>query len=155
MKYAVAVFLLHVSAACAHAQTLGQPDAHSHGAIYLKSQDIKWEKIMPELGERSPEIVILHVEPTTKATKLMIRVPKNFHVPKHWHTANETHTVISGTFIMQHVAGQRHELGPGSFNYVPSKTVHEAWTKPDEGTLLFITVDGPWDVNWVEGPPKP
>src|SRR4051812_37652626 len=69
----------------------------------------------------------------------MIRVPKDFHVPKHWHTANETHTIVSGTFIMQHEGGQREELGPGSFNYVPSKAVHQAWTKPGEGTLLFIT----------------
>ena len=21
------------------------------------------------------------------------------------------------------------------------------------GSVVFITVDGPWDVNWVEGPP--
>ncbi len=56
--------------------------------------------------------------------------------------------------IMQHEGGQWEELGPGSFNYVPSKAVHQAWTKPDEGTLLFITVDGPWDVNWVDGPPQ-
>ena len=95
------------------------------------------------------------VDPNTQATKLMIRVPEDFHVPKHWHTANETHTIVSGTFIMQHEGGQREELGPGSFNYVPSKAVHQAWTKPGEGTLLFITVDGAWDVNWVEGPPQP
>jgi hypothetical protein len=46
--------------------------------------------------------------------------------------------------------GQRAELGPGSFNYMPSKMVHQAWTKADEGTLLFITVDGAWDVNFVD-----
>jgi mannose-6-phosphate isomerase-like protein (cupin superfamily) len=122
-------------------------------AIYLNFQDMKWDKIVPELGAGSPEITILHVDQKTGATKLMIKVPLNFHVPKHWHTANETHTVVSGTFIMDH-DGKREALGPGSFNYVPSKMVHEAWTKPDEGTLLFITVDSPWDVNWVEGLPK-
>src|SRR4051794_15722702 len=131
-----------------------QPRASHDQAIYLKFPDITWDKIVPELGDRSPEIAILHVDPGTQATKLMIRVPKNFHVRKHWHTANETHTVVSGTFIMQHEGGQRHELGSGSFNYVPSKAVHEAWTKSGDGALLFITVDGPWDVNWVEGPPQ-
>ncbi|WP_457092659.1 cupin domain-containing protein [Microvirga sp. P5_D2] len=136
------------------AQTTGQiQGSSSDHPIYLKSQDMKWDKIVPELGIGSPEITILHVDQKTGATKLMIRVPQNFHVPKHWHTANETHTVVSGTFIMDH-NGSREELGPGAFNYVPSKLIHEAWTKPDEGTLLFITVDGPWDVNWVEGPPK-
>jgi hypothetical protein len=32
---------------------------------------------------------------------------------------------------------------------MPSKMVHQAWTNPVEETLLFITVDGAWDVNFV------
>jgi mannose-6-phosphate isomerase-like protein (cupin superfamily) len=123
------------------------------GPMFVKFKDVNWEKAMPELGNNSPEIAILHVDPKTKATQLMIRVPKNFHVPRHWHTANETHTIINGTFIME-CEGKRAELGPGSFNYIPSKMIHQAWTKPNEGTLLFITTDGAWDVNWVDGPPK-
>jgi ketosteroid isomerase-like protein/mannose-6-phosphate isomerase-like protein (cupin superfamily) len=121
--------------------------------LNVKSQDMKWERIFPELGERSSEISILHTDPVTHATQLMIRVPENFHVPKHWHTANETHTIISGIFVME-AEGMREVLGPGSFNYMPSKMHHEAWTRQDEGALLFITVDGAWDINWVNGPPK-
>ena len=107
----------------------------------------------PELGDRSPEIAILHVDPKTQATQLLIRVPKNSHVRKHWPSANETHTVVSGTFVIE-CEGQRAELSQGSFNYIPRKMSHEAWTKPNEGALLFITADGAWDVNWVNGPPK-
>jgi mannose-6-phosphate isomerase-like protein (cupin superfamily) len=62
--------------------------------------------------------------------------------------------VLSGTFIIE-AEGQRVELGPGSFNYVPSKMPHEAWTNTEEGALLFITVDRAWDINWVGGAPKP
>lgn len=98
-----------------------------------------------ELGEGSPEIVILRVDPKTQATQLMIRVPKDFHVPRHWHSANETHTTINGTFILQHGNDEREELRPGSFSYIPRKMVHQGWTKPDEGALLFISVDGAWD----------
>jgi len=116
-------------------------------------KDVKWQKMVPELGDRSAEIAILRVDSNTNATQLMIRVPNNFHVPRHWHSANETHTIVSGTFIIE-CEGQRAELGPGSFNYVPRKMPHEAWTKPDVGALLFITVDSAWDVNWVNGPPK-
>jgi hypothetical protein len=29
-----------------------------------------------------------------------------------------------------------------NISHVGSKAVHQAWRKPDEGTLLFITVDG-------------
>ena len=45
---------------------------------------------------------------------------------------------------MKHDGGEKEkELGPGGYNYMPSKMVHEAWVGPD-GNLLFITVDGPW-----------
>jgi quercetin dioxygenase-like cupin family protein len=133
---------------------IGTP-SHDSPAHHLnvKSGDMKWQRIFPELGARSAEITILRVDPTTQATQLMIRVPKNFHVPQHWHTANETHTIVKGTFIIES-EGKRESLGVGSFNFVPSRMVHEAWTKPNEGALLFITVDGAWDVNWVNGPPK-
>jgi quercetin dioxygenase-like cupin family protein len=137
----------------AQSQPSQQTPPASH-ALSLKLDDLKWDRIVPELGERSPEITILRVDPTTQATQLMIRVPKNTHVPKHWHSANETHTVLSGTFVIE-CEGQRVELGAGSFNYVPKTMPHEAWTKADEGTLLFITVDKAWDINWVGGPPKP
>lgn len=47
--------------------------------------------------------------------------------------------------------GKRIEQGPGSFNYLPAKMVHEAWLPA--GSLTFITVDSAWDINWVEGRP--
>jgi quercetin dioxygenase-like cupin family protein len=119
---------------------------------FVKYHAVKWQRIFPKLGARSPEISILRVDPTSHATQLLLRVPRDFYVSKHWHTANETHTIVSGTFVMDS-AGKRVELGPGSFNFMPAKMVHEAWTKPNEGTVLFITVDGAWDVNFVEGTP--
>jgi quercetin dioxygenase-like cupin family protein len=69
-------------------------------AMFQKSQDLKWEKINPEMGSKSAEIAVLHVNPTTQATEMLIRTPKDTHVPKHWHSANETITVIHGTFIV-------------------------------------------------------
>ena len=127
------------------------PVAH---AMHIRYEDLKWKKIVPELGARSSEIAILRVDPNTKATHLMIRVPKDFHVPRHWHTANETHTIVKGKFIMES-EGKRQTLGQGSWNFVPSRMVHEAWTTPTEGALLYITVDSAWDINWADGPPKP
>lgn len=122
--------------------------------LNIKAADMTWSRIFPDMGERSSEITILHTDPKTGATQLMIRMPANFHVPKHWHSANETHTVVSGTFVME-CDGKRETLGRGSFNFMPRKMHHEGWTTPDEGALLFITVDGPWDINWVNGTPKP
>jgi len=52
-------------------------------------------KIIPDLGENSPEICFLRVDPKTLATSLLVRTSKAIHVRKHWHTANETHIMIS------------------------------------------------------------
>lgn len=97
----------------------------------------------------SPEITFLLKDPKTGAEQLMMRGPANFYAARHWHTANETHTVVFG----DHEARWRREregaLGPGGYNYMPSKMVHEGWVGP-EGNLLFITVDGPWDIHIMD-----
>src|ERR1700724_3491197 len=115
-----AMLLTMIAVSSAAAQTSAPPsDDGSTHATYQKCQDLKWEKIVPELGAGSPEITILRVDPKSGATQLMIRSPKNYHVPRHWRTANETHIVISGSFIMQHDGGKLEELGPGSYNRMP------------------------------------
>ncbi len=135
----------------------GESNPSSHGAtsqmqepIFTSYQDLKWTKILPDLGDASPEISILRVDPKTQATQLMIRTPKGIHIRRHWHSANETHTMIVGTADFA-CDGKRVKLGPGSFNYMPAKMIHEAWLPA--GSVTFITVDAKWDVNWVEGPP--
>jgi quercetin dioxygenase-like cupin family protein len=139
---------------CSVVRATAQPSPESvtvaDPPLSINLSEVKWEKIMPDLGDNSPEISILHVNPTTHATQLLVRVPKNFHVPKHWHTANETHTILTGSCIFE-CDGKRGELAVGGFN-MPAKMVHEAWTT-DSGCLFFITVDGEWDVNWVNGAP--
>src|SRR2546426_6346195 len=107
--------------------------------MFLKLQDVKWDKILPDLGESSPEIAILRVDPKTQATQLLIRTPKGIHVRKHWHSANETHTMIVGTATFE-CEGKRIEIGQGGFNYIPARMAHEAWLPA--GSLTFITVDG-------------
>ena len=126
------------------------PEATANTPIFKSFSDLKWDKILPDLGADSPEICILRVDPKTQATSLLIRTPKAIHVRKHWHTANETHTMISGTATLA-CDGKRAEIGPGGFNFMPAKMVHEAWLP--SGSLTFITVDSAWDLNWVEGPP--
>lgn len=138
---------------------LAQSPQHAHpapaspaepGGQHARYQDLQWQIMVPELGADSPQAAILRVDPKTQATQLLIRMPKAMHIPVHWHSANETHTVIKGTMVFEH-GGQPHELGPGGFNYIPARTPHQGWASDD--ALVFITVDGGWDVNWVDGPP--
>ena len=132
------------------AQTTEPASTSMDGPIFKNVSDLKWDKIIPDLGESSPEIRFLRVDPKTHATSLLIRTSKAIHVRKHWHTANESHTMISGKAVLA-CEGKRAELSPGGFNFMPARMVHEAWLPAN--SLTFITVDGPWDVNWVEGPP--
>lgn len=113
-------------------------------------EDLRWQPIVPELGNDSPQMAILHVDPRTGATQLIIRCSKSMHIPIHWHSANETHMIVKGSAVFEH-DGKRMHMGPGSFNFMPAKMPHEAWTS--EESVVFITVDGPWDVNWVVNPP--
>ena len=132
------------------AQTIEPTSAASDGPIFKNLAELKWDKIIPDLGESSPEICFLRVDPKTHAASLLIRTSKAIHVRKHWHTANESHTMISGKAVLA-CEGKRAELSPGGFNYMPGKMVHEGWVGP-EGNLLFITVDGPWDLHLMDGP---
>ena len=140
----------------ARSSTQGHPAAGSEAApapghaVSAGYEDLQWKPIVPELGADSPQISNLRVDPRTQATQLLIRMPKQMHVPMHWHSANETHTVIKGTMVFEH-GGERHELGPGGFNYLPARMHHQAWSSDD--ALVFITVDSGWDTNWVSGPP--
>ena len=127
--------------------TLAQTDL-----MFVKEKDIKWEKGTSPDGSATFYVSILHIDPETKATELIIKYDANTVIPWHWHSANETHTVISGTSFFE-ADGKTVELGPGGFNYIPAKMIHRAWTK-DEPAMYFITVDGAWDINWVEKPSK-
>ena len=58
------------------AQTTEPTSATSDGPIFKNVSDLKWDKIIPDLGENSPEICFLRVDPTTHATSLLIRTSK-------------------------------------------------------------------------------
>src|ERR1700730_4865316 len=120
-------------------------------AMSARYEDLIWQSMVLELGNDSPQISVLRVDPKSNATQLLIRTPKRMHVPIHWHSANETHTMIRGAAVFEH-EGKREQLGPGGFNYIPAKMQHQAWTS--DGAIVFITVDGAWDVNWVGKPPR-
>jgi len=151
--WGVSNLLLLVAVLCAGQSNSGGAPTNSGAsqAMSTRYEDLKWQTMVPELGNDSPQISILRVDPKTNATQLLIRTPKKMHVPMHWHSANETHTMIQGTAVFEH-EGKREQLGPGGFNYIPAKMPHQAWTS--EGSVVFITVDAAWDVNWVGNPPS-
>src|SRR5437868_876604 len=101
-RFALSILLALAFLALANigAQTIEPTSAASDGPIFKNLAELKWDKIIPDLGESSPEICFLRVDPKTHATSLLIRTSKAIHVRKHWHTANESHTMITGKAVL-------------------------------------------------------
>ena len=119
--------------------------------IFVPYRDMKWQPLQPELGTQGAQIAIVRVDPKTQATQLMLRLPPRFHVRAHYHSANESHMVIQGSFLMGH-GDKVEELGPGGYNLMPARMIHEAWSGPGNDTVVFVTFDGPFDIQWTQGP---
>ena len=52
----------------------------SDESVLRNEADLKWEKMLPELGKDSPVYAILRVDPNTDATTLLIEFPTAIHV---------------------------------------------------------------------------
>jgi quercetin dioxygenase-like cupin family protein len=114
--------------------------------------DLRWERMLPELGEDSPRYSILRVDPNTDATTLLIEFPTAIHIPKHTHEKNETHFLLEGSHLFENnVTGQRFDVRAGGYFYLPGKVMHEAWVLA--GARAVIILESAWKVDWLNGPP--
>jgi len=120
--------------------------------VFYSLDDMQWRKIIPQMGENSPKLAVVRYDVQTGAAAMLIWTPPNFHVPRHWHTGGEKHMLVRGTFIME-CEGKRVVMTPGTFNYLPARTIHQAWTPPETDCLLYTDVDTMWDINWIDAPP--
>ena len=130
-------------------QAAGCPDP-SKCPVSRRAEDIRWAKAFPDLGADGPDLAVVHVNPKSQATQILIRATKPAVVPWHWHTPNEAITVVKGTFTVE-CEGRKTDLGPGSFTYTPSRLIHRATFS--EGCMISIGADGSFDVNWAGAPP--
>src|SRR3954465_11743303 len=84
-RYFYLTTLLSFASVAAIGQDAVNAGGHSEkmaAPVFANYKDLKWDKILPDLGDASPEICVLHVDPATKATKLLIRSPKSIHIRK-------------------------------------------------------------------------
>lgn len=142
-----------VAGAALLGMTLTAPAADESGEnIILKNPgSLKWEKTIPELGDRSPEYAILFSDPKTKLTTLMFRTPIPVHIPAHTHDLAETHVILVGGTHTFDSKGVRYNIENGGFFRAPGGVVHEAWLPAGSQTLNIL--ESGWAVNWLrEGP---
>jgi quercetin dioxygenase-like cupin family protein len=124
--------------------------ANQSSIVLKNNEDLKWEKMLPELGENSPIFSILRVDPKTKETTLKIRFPKALYIPKHTHNKSETHILLGGSHLFEH-NGKKYEVKEHGYIYMPGKFIHEAWV-PAGAEAIIILEDG-WKVDWLNGGP--
>jgi mannose-6-phosphate isomerase-like protein (cupin superfamily) len=97
---------------------------------------------------------MLRTDPETGGIERFIRFPAGLEIAAHWHSASETVLLLEGdlTFAME---GENKVLAPGSYCFVPARTVHEARIGP-AGALIYQRTAGPPDRHLVseEGSPK-
>ena len=130
-----------------HAQTpVAPPSAGPPRVMLVPFDSLQWTP--RESAPGRSQISIVHVDPVTKATQLYFKLPPRMHAPRHWHSANETNVVVRGTFVIQHDGGEKQAMKVGDFNWMPKRMIHQAWSG-DEETIVFVSLDGAWDVTFV------
>ncbi len=148
MKY-VSIVLLLTMLGCDDSATLS--DTESEISVLTNTQDLQWEKMVPELGDDSPELATLRVDPVTKTPTILARFPTDIHIPRHVHPDGETHVILEGSHLFDQ-DGLRYDVQKHGHLYMPGGLVHEAWVPA--GTLAMISVEGGFNVDWLDGPPS-
>jgi quercetin dioxygenase-like cupin family protein len=121
-------------------------------SVLRNKPDLKWGKVLPELGTDSPVYSILRADPNTVAPTLLIDFPTAIHIPKHTPEKSETHFLLEGSHLFENnVTGERFEVKAGGYFYLPGKIMHEAWVPA--GAKAIIILESGWKVDWVNGPP--
>jgi len=94
--------------------------AASDEIVLKNKEDLKWETMLPDLGEGSPRFAILRVDPKTKATTLMIEFPKAIYIPKHTQKKSETHITYPKPYQPSRTSlNQESDMEPNDQNQKP------------------------------------
>lgn len=119
------------------------PDDLAKAFVGLEADQAQWRSI--EGLPKGAEYVQLRLDPETKASELLIRLPRRFEVPPHRHTHRETIVVIEGRLHLA-ALGQERSFGPGSYVVNPGGLLHGTRTSRWKGCVFYARVDGPFDL---------
>ncbi len=109
--------------------------------------------MLPELGNDSPKVSLLRMDPATGAATFLIQIPSAFHFPPHTHKGSETTFVLAGAHVFEDgETGTRYEVKEQGYFYMPPGRVHQAWVPA--GTLVLTILEGGLQADWIDGPPS-
>lgn len=143
----------------AGSETLGAQDEIAPGPadqgpgehLLYQPGDIEWRDGPPSL-EPGAQFAVLEGDPGAPGIfTLRIRMPDGFKIAPHWHPKVERVTVVSGVFRLgmgdQLDPQAAQAIEPGGYTAIPVGMRHYALA--DGETLIQLTSEGPWELNYV------
>lgn len=119
-------------------------------AISISPSEIKWGDAPPTFP-KGAQMSVLHGDPSkSEPFTVRFKAPAGYKIPPHWHSKDEQLTILSGTFVLHMgdtMKAPAHELGPGSYHFLPAKMHHAAETKGE--TIIQVDGVGPFDINYL------
>ena len=91
-------------------------------AVLVLPDTAKWS--LCEGWTSGCEALVVHGNPATGPSHLLIRLAPSATIPLIRHASTEHFVVVSGTFIVPQANGQEQRLRPGAHWYVPEGVVH-------------------------------
>lgn len=129
---------------------LGQQRPGSQRAVLTLPDTAEWS--LCDGWTSGCEALVVHGNPATGPSHLLVRLAPNAAIPLIRHSSTEHFVVVSGTFIATEPNGREIALRPGAHWYVPEGVVHGAFrcsgTKPctfsetHDKPLVTVLVDG-------------
>jgi quercetin dioxygenase-like cupin family protein len=91
--------------------------------------------------DKDSDWVLLHSDPVTKATEMLVRFPGGHLIPPHWHDSNERIIVLEGQLTIQQDEGDT-VLNTGGYAYLPAKEVQKLSCSSTTRCTFYLGWDG-------------
>ena len=113
------------------------------GAKVWPAEEIKWTDIAALPGMA---IAPLWGDPNKGAYGALKKVPGGTEFGWHTHTNSQKVVAVSGTIEFMLEGGEKKELGPGSYVYLPAKMKHHTVCKAGADCIFFEEQPGKTDL---------
>ena len=124
---ALLVTAIALSASAASAQ-------HAHGVAVLTLPDTaKWGACA---GTPGCEALVVHGDPATGPSHLLVRMTPGSRIPLIRHASTEHFVVVAGTFVARN-GGREVQLKPGAHWFVPEGVAHADFRCAGPETCMF------------------
>jgi quercetin dioxygenase-like cupin family protein len=97
-------------------------------------------------------LAVLHGDPSTGPSTILLKFTPGCSVPWHWHTANESLVMASGTGSAQMKDGQPMTMKAEDFLFLSAKGIHRFTAQ--SAVLLYDMPDGAFDIHYVDSDGK-